>query len=309
MVEGQEGVMWEDWRRLARTCEVAGLEGLFCSDHYLPVVAHELEAGSFDAWTTLAALAATTQRIILGSLVSPVTFRHPSQLAKIATTVDHISGGRVELGVGAGWNEREHRAYGFPFPLLGERLQMLEEYLEVISEQWSSEKQSTYAGEYYQIEALTALPTPLQKPRPRLIVGGSGGRGTVIPAARFADEYNSYFLPIDQVRLLRKALCVSCSKMDRNPSTLAMSVMTRFVIGADKGEVLDRARRSMEISGATGDVSDFLRAHKRQWIIGTLEEVRTQVTEYERAGVERMFAQHLDCRDLDALHLLGRLSS
>ena len=161
MIEGQEGVTWDDWVALARATEESGLEGLFRSDHYAGLMGDETR-GALDAWTTIAALGAVTERIRLGSLVSPVTFRHPSLLAKAVTTADHVSGGRVELGIGAGWNEREHAAYGFPFPELPERLERLEEQLELIVRQWT-EDEVDFPGRHYRAEALSAHPRPLQR--------------------------------------------------------------------------------------------------------------------------------------------------
>src|SRR5437660_5095186 len=168
MIEGQEGVSWAEWRALADACERHGLEGLFRSDHYLSLLGGE-RRGSLDAWATLAGLAALTSRIRLGTMVSPATFRHPSELAKVATTVDHISGGRVEVGLGAGWNEREHRAYGFEFPELPVRMELFAEQLELIYRQWT-EDEVDFSGRHYRTERLSALPRPVQAPRPRLIV-------------------------------------------------------------------------------------------------------------------------------------------
>ena len=184
MIEGQEGVTWEDWLALAAACEENGLTGLFTSDHYLSFHRGR-EQGSFDAWTVLSALAARTERIRLGTLVSPATFRHPSVLAKAATTVDHVSGGRAELGMGAGWNEEEHRTYGFPFPPLGVRMAMLAEQLRIVHETWT-EASLTHEGEHYRLEENPGLPKPAQTPHPPLIVGsaGAGARPTWPPAGR-----------------------------------------------------------------------------------------------------------------------------
>jgi F420-dependent oxidoreductase-like protein len=190
MIEGQEGVTWEQWAAIARTCEESGLDGLFRSDHYASTSAYPLP--SLDAWATLAALAAVTERIRLGTLVSPATFRHPSVLARAIATVDHVSSGRVDLGLGAGWMELEHRAYGFPFPAMSERLELFAEQLEIVKRQWT-EDAFDFEGRHYRLEDCRALPKPLQQPHPPLLVGGRGTRGTVEPAARFADEYNTFY--------------------------------------------------------------------------------------------------------------------
>src|SRR5687768_2130051 len=169
MVEGQEGVTWDDWVTLARATEELGFEGLFRSDHYGPVVGEE-ELGSLDALTTLAGIAAITSRIRLGTLVSPATFRHPSVLAKSAVTVDHISGGRVEIGIGAGWNEAEHARYGFPFPHMGERMDVFAEQLEIVHRQLSPEPFS-FDGEHYKLTEADRRPKGVQRPHPPIVVG------------------------------------------------------------------------------------------------------------------------------------------
>jgi alkanesulfonate monooxygenase SsuD/methylene tetrahydromethanopterin reductase-like flavin-dependent oxidoreductase (luciferase family) len=182
MLEGQEGIEWDQWRALAAAAEDAGLDALFRSDHYRSILRGE-PAGSLDAWGTLAALAVATTRIRLGTLVSPVTFRPASVLAKNAATVDHISGGRVELGIGAGWYEAEHETYGFPFPSTRGRFDELERQLDDVHRQWA--------------EGSDAWPKPLQQPRPRIIIGGSARPRGVGLAVRYADEYNTTFASID----------------------------------------------------------------------------------------------------------------
>src|SRR5262245_60775761 len=191
MLEGQEGIEWEQWRALAAAAEDAGLDGLFRSDHYRSILRGD-PAGSLDAWTTLAALAARTERIRLGTMVSPVTFRPASVLAKSVVTVDHVSGGRAELGIGAGWFEAEHESYGFPFLSTRERVDELERQLEEINRQWAE------AGDVY--------PKPVQTPRPNVIVGGRAKPRTVRAAVRFADEYNTVFPTLDEARERRRVL-------------------------------------------------------------------------------------------------------
>jgi F420-dependent oxidoreductase-like protein len=225
MVEGQEGVTWEDWLALARACEQHGFEALFRSDHYGPVVAEE-ERGSLDAWVTLAGIAAVTSTVRLGTLVSPATFRHPSVLAKSAVSVDHISGGRVEVGLGAGWNQAEHERYGFPFPPLGERMDVFAEQLEIVHRQWKSEPFS-YEGEHYRLAESNPLPKPVQSPHPPLIVGGSGKPRSVALAARWADEYNAVSPSADECRALRERIAEACAREERAP--LPLSVMTPLV--------------------------------------------------------------------------------
>ena len=264
MIEGQEGVTWDDWLALARAAEELGFEALFRSDHYGPVVARE-ELGSLDAWATLAALAAVTSRIRLGTLVSPATFRHPSVLAKNAVTCDHISGGRVEVGLGAGWNQAEHTRYGFPFPPMRERMDVFAEQLEVIHRQWAAEPFSIEGG-HYQLKDSDPRPKPVQKPHPNLIVGGSGRRRSVALAARWADEYNTLSTDPDELRALGERMAAACAQEERDP--LPISVMTRI----PDGEPDDVARQLVVLADA---------------------------------GVERVMLQHLDHRDLDVLRVIA----
>jgi F420-dependent oxidoreductase-like protein len=264
MVEGQEGVGWDDWLALARAAEELGFEGLFRSDHYGPVVAAG-ERGSLDAWTTLAGLAAVTSRIRLGTLVSPATFRHPSVLAKSAVTVDHISGGRVELGMGAGWNEAEHVRYGFPFPPTRERMDVFAEQLEIVHRQWHGEPFS-FEGDHYTLTDSDPQPKPVQRPHPPLIVGGRGRKRSVALAARWADEYNAVSPSPDECRELRERIARACEREDREP--LPLSVMTRV---------------------PEGTPADAVR----------------ELSALAEAGVQRVMLQHLEHTDLDVLRVIA----
>jgi F420-dependent oxidoreductase-like protein len=197
MIEGQEGVSWSDWLAVAQACERHRISTLFRSDHYMNLDLQHPERGALDAWGTLCALAAVTSKLRLGTLVSPATFRHPSELAKLVVTADHVSGGRVELGLGAGWHEREHEAYGFPFAPTRIRRDVLEEQLQVVLGNWSSspEEPFSFSGEHYTLRDLQAQPKPIQKPHPPLIMGGCAGPRSAALAARYADEYNTPFPP------------------------------------------------------------------------------------------------------------------
>jgi F420-dependent oxidoreductase-like protein len=299
MIEGQEGVSWEQWLALAAAAEEAGIEALFRSDHYLSLEAPG-ERASLDAWTTLAGLAARTSRIRLGTLVSPATFRHPSVLAKAVATVDHISGGRVELGLGAGWMELEHRAYGFDFPPTSERVARFAEQLEIVHRVWTEEA-TTFRGRFYELEECPGLPKPLQRPRPPIIVGGSAHPGTTRPAARFADEYNTFSVSPDEARRRRRRLDEACEAEGRDPATLPLSVMAGFLIGSDEGELRERARR------LAGDGADELLArYDDSGVAGTPTEIVERFRAYEDAGVVRVMLQHLLHDDLDSVELVGR---
>jgi F420-dependent oxidoreductase-like protein len=303
MIEGQEAVTWEQWLALAGACEEAGLEGLFRSDHYTSVFG-ALERGSLDAWTTLAGIAARTERIRLGTMVSPATFRHPSALARAVTTVDHISDGRVELGLGAGWYELEHRAHGFAFPGHDVRLEVFAEQLEIVHRQWTEEA-FTFSGRHYELEDCRALPKPVQRPRPPLIVGGAARPGTLEPAVRFADEYNTYMASAETCRDRRQRLTEACERAGRDPASLRFSLMTTCVAGEDRDSLLERAARVMEVVGGDGDAASFLKEAPEAWIVGTVDEVVEQLRALEDAGVERIMLQHLAHDDLDSIALLG----
>jgi F420-dependent oxidoreductase-like protein len=299
MIEGQEGVSWEQWVALARACEESGLEGLFRSDHYQSVF-DVSGRGSLDAWATLAGLAALTDRIRLGTMVSPGTFRRPSVLARLVTTADHISRGRVELGLGAGWNVREHEAYGFPFPDLSERMELLEEQLEIVHRQWTEEEFS-FEGRHYRLDRCRAEPKPLQRPHPPLIMGGAAGPRAARLAAQWADEYNTTFATLEECRERRARIVEACEQAGREP--IVFSLMTACVVGRDPREVLDRARRRLAASGHDEDPIVLLGQEDK--LVGTVDEVVARLQEYERAGVERVFLQHLDHADVEMVRLIG----
>jgi F420-dependent oxidoreductase-like protein len=302
MIEGQEDVTWEDWVALAEACEEHGVEALFRSDHYLSVEGIT-ERGSLDAWATLAALAALTRALRLGTLVSPATFRHPSQLAKVVTTVDHVSRGRVELGMGSGWLEAEHRAYGFEFPPLADRLANLEEQLEVVTRAWARGP-SSFEGRRYSVDEVDALPKPIQEPRPNLILGGSGGPRSLALAARFADEYNSVFKTAAECAEIGRDLDDACRDAGRDP--IPLSLMTGWLVGEDGSELLDRAGRLAEQRGESGGAESFLASLPESWIVGTLDEAVERLRVLAAQGVERVMLQHLLHRDLGAVEQIGR---
>jgi F420-dependent oxidoreductase-like protein len=298
MIEGQEDVTWEDWVALAQACERLGFEALFRSDHYLSVMGAG-DRGSLDAWGTLSGLAAITSTLRLGTLVSPATFRHPSVLAKSAVTVDHISGGRVELGIGTGWLEAEHRAYGFPFPAIGVRMDRLEEQLEIVSGSFGPGPFS-FSGEHYAVEQLDAQPKPVQDPLPLLMGGAAKQRGAAL-AARFASEYNVVHAAPEDAAASRGRLAEACERAGRDPATLRFSLMHQFVIGADESELRARAERLAAVTGDSADVDEL----RRTALAGTPDEVVARLREYEAAGVERVMLQHLLHRDVEALELIA----
>ena len=300
MIEGQEGVSWDDWVALARACEEHGLEGLFRSDHYQSVF-DVSGRGSLDAWATLAGLAAVTERIRLGTMVSPATFRRPSVLSRMVATVDHISGGRVELGLGAGWNQAEHDAHGFPFPGLDERMELLEEQLEIVHRQWREEEFS-FQGRHYRLERCRAEPKPLQRPRPPVLMGGGAGPRVARLAARWADEYNTPFASVEQCRERRASIVQACEREGRQP--IPFSLMAACCVGRDESEALERSRRRLERSGRDDDPAVLLQ--QDNVLVGTVDHVVARLREYAEAGVERVFLQHLDHTDLEMVRLIGQ---
>jgi F420-dependent oxidoreductase-like protein len=302
MIEGQEGVTWEQWVALVRTCEENGVEALFRSDHYLGFHAKD-QGGSLDCWTTLAGLAAVTTKLRLGSLVSPVTFRHPSVLGRAAATVDHISGGRVELGIGGGWNEREHSAHGFPFPEARVRMELLAEQLEIVSRQWT-EDTFDFAGRHYTLESCTALPKPVQPPHPPLIVGGSGLSGTIAPAVRWADEYNTTFPTEDEVVQRRGRILAECERQEREP--LRFSLMTMCIVGSDRQEFESRARGVYELGARQAGFDDWIESRRDGAILGTVDEVVERLQRLAELGVDGVMLQHLRHDDLESVALIGR---
>jgi F420-dependent oxidoreductase-like protein len=303
MVEGQEGVTWDEWVDLARTCEESGLEGLFRSDHYVSTI-NEAKLGSLDAWAVLSGLAVSTSTIRLGTMVSPATFRHPSTLAKMVTTADHISGGRVELGMGAGWFEREHTAYGFDFPSTTERMNQLAEQLEVVHGEWSDEEFS-FKGTYYSIENLPALPKPVQRPHPPLIIGGSGGPKSVALAARWANEYNTVSPTLDEARSRRSALDSALESAGRKADDCTFSLMSTCIVGSDEAELRQRAQDVLTRTNNDKSVDDYIAEASKSRFVGTTDQVVERLSQFAEAGVGRVMLQHLNHVDLDMVRLIG----
>ncbi len=304
MIEGQEDVTWEDWLALAAACEEHGVGTMFRSDHYLSVDDRR-ERGSLDAWATIAALGAVTETLRLGTMVSPATFRHPAVLAKMAVTADHVSGGRVEVGIGAGWWEREHELYGFELPPVGPRMDALEEQMQVVLGHWG-EGPFSFAGEHFRARDLNALPKPVQRPRPPLILGGKGGPRSLRLAARYADEYNTVMSTAAEIAAVRGGLDRACEAEDRDPATLPLSMMTGWLVGADEADLHDRAARLAEWKGTGGDGEALLAEQRPSTIKGTVPEAIEQLRALEEAGLSRIMGQHLLHRDLDAVALMGR---
>ncbi len=304
MIEGQEGVTWDDWVRLARLAEEHGLEGLFRSDHYTAIIRHDADA--HDAWATLAGLAAITERIRLGTMVSPVTFRHPSVLARMAVTVDHISRGRVEVGMGSGWYEREHVAHGFPFLDGRERFALFAEQVEIVVRSWTEDR-FDHDGSAYTLRDQQALPRPVQQPHPPLVLGGTVKPRFAALAARYATEVNTLGAPVAELRERKAALDRACTEAGRDPATLGFSVMTACFLGETHGDVVDRVSRFVTVSRAPTDAETLIAERRQRWLVGTLDEVAERIEELRGIGVSRLFLQQLDHDDDAMVRLMAGL--
>jgi F420-dependent oxidoreductase-like protein len=304
MIEGQEGANWSERLRLARTAEGLGFESFLTSDHYLSP-GGTAERGSFDAWTGVAALAAATERIRLGTMVSPVTFRHPTVLAKAATTVDVVSGGRVELGMGAGWWTEEHTTHGIPFPPTSDRFEMLEEQVEIVHGLFTKEVFS-FEGRFYAIEECRFVPKPVQKPHPPIVLGGraAGPRMSRL-VARFADEFNTLGGTPSEVHERLRRIRDAVDAVGRDQSTVSTSMMTWYYIGDDDAAWRARVERSRGGDPEAGPADEYLARLERTCILGTPDRVVERLAEYVEAGVQRIVLNHEFPDDLEMLQLVG----
>lgn len=293
--EPQQGFSYDDQLAFARSAEEHGLDGFFRSDHYLRMGDGDGSPGPTDAWTTLAGLARETSRIRLGTLVSSVTYRVPGILAIQVAQVDAMSGGRVELGLGTGWFEREHAAYGIPFP--AKRFDLLEEQLQVVTGLWSTPDAETFSfdGAHYRLDAAPALPKPVQSPLP-VIVGGGGPKRTPALAARYATEFNIGFVAEDVVAEKFAVVRSACEAVDRDPSSLKLSVALPTIVGRDDAEV---ERRAAAIGQTRASFDNG--AH----IIGTPAQVADKVERLRALGAERVYFQLMDLRDVEHADLIG----
>jgi F420-dependent oxidoreductase-like protein len=304
MIEPQQGCSYLDQLAIARRAEAAGFETFYRSDHYTSFPG-ESDRPTTDAWAVLAGLARETSRIRLGALVSPVTFRAPGTLAKIVTTVDEMSGGRIDLGVGAGWNETEHRRHGLPFPPIETRAEMLEETLEILRGLWREPDGWSFEGRHYSLQDARFRPRPLQQPAPPIIVGGEGSPRSMRMAARYADEFN--LVGADPARAAERfaRLREICRAAGREPATLRRSVMTGVLVGGDRAEVDARSSALLAGFGLAADGEAWLAERRPRWVAGTPDEARATVDRFEAAGAERLVLQDFLPWDLDMVDLLG----
>ena len=289
MIEGQEGLSWERWRRICEEADTLGFDSLRRSDHLISLM-NAPERDCIECWTSLALAAQWTKRIELGPMVSPMTFRPAGVLAKIAASVDVLSGGRVILGVGAGWNENEHREFEIPFYTQKERFDLLEAGIRIIRDAWHKSN-----------------PKPVRNPIP-LLLGGKGEKRTLPIVAREASEWNLSRLDADMYRQRRDTLEACCREIGRDPKSIRHSVMTSYIIGRDQSELRDRASQmSKVIPDLSAMTPDEVIANRRSaWFVGTPEEIAQQMREHASLGVDLFMLQHFLLDDSDALKLLAQ---
>ncbi len=300
MIEGQNGLTWPRWQNLAVAVEDLGFTGLYRSDHFTNAAPPDKE--SLELWVSLTWLASHTRRIEFGPLVSPVSFRHPALTARMAAAVDDLSdaggGGRLTLGLGAGWQEREHNLFGFDLLDLKSRFNRFEEGLEVITRLLKSDTPVTFEGKIYQLRDATLLPRPFRLGGPRILIGGNGEKRTMSLVAKYADEWNAVFLPPQEVARLNIRLDELLKAVGREPKSVRRSMMTGLRFG--------RTRKELEAQlSAQNQTTEELR--KRGIVVGAGEEVVEQLAELEKAGLQRVMLQWLDLDNLKGLEALAKV--
>jgi alkanesulfonate monooxygenase SsuD/methylene tetrahydromethanopterin reductase-like flavin-dependent oxidoreductase (luciferase family) len=291
MLEGQEGLNWERWRRICGDAERLGFASLRRSDHLISLMGPDTsDRDCIECWTSLALAAEWTKRIEIGPMVTPMTFRLPAVLAKIAASVDSLAGGRLILGVGAGWNENEHQVFGIPFLTQKERFDLFEQGIPTMLEIWKNTN-----------------PKPARNPIP-LLMGGRGAKRTLPLAAKYAAEWNLSRLDPDLFRDRSEILDRCCREAGRDPSTIKRSVMTSYIIGRNRDEQLERAAKVREVIPDLRSMSpeDVLLNRKDAWLVGTPEQIAERIREQGRVGVQLFMLQHFLLDDTDALELLGK---
>jgi len=294
MIEGQNGLTWPRWKKITRLVEDAGFIGLFRSDHFTNANPPDLE--SLELWTSLTWLADNTKRIEFGPLVTPFSFRHPVFTARMASAVDDLSNGRLTLGLGAGWNEREHNLFGFDLLEPKERFNRFEEGMEVVTRLLQSDGAVTFEGKYYQLRGATLLPRPQRKGRPRILVGGKGKR-TLGNVVHYANEWNCVMLTPRDFATLNERLTQMLIDAGKQPDSVRRSMMTNCIFGKDnralKEKIAPRGRTLEQLQ-------------QRGIVAGPRDGVLEQLRELEHAGLQRIMLQWLDLNDLDGLEALAK---
>jgi F420-dependent oxidoreductase-like protein len=295
MIEGQNGLNWARWKNIVRLVEQLGFVGLYRSDHFTNANAPDLD--SLELWTSLTWLACNTNRIEFGPLVTPFSFRHPAFTARIASAVDDLSGGRLTLGLGAGWQAREHHLFGFDLLEPKARFDRFDEGMQVVTRLLQSDGPVTFAGQYYQLHGATLLPRPQRKDRPRILIGGNGEKRTLANVVRYADEWNCVMLLSNDFASRNARLTELLNEARKDPGSVRRSMMTGCVFGKDDAalkEKLSARKRTVEELQARGAVA------------GSPSQVREQLKALEEAGLQRIMLQWLDLDDLAGMEALAK---
>ncbi|MFN0070989.1 MAG: LLM class F420-dependent oxidoreductase [Chloroflexota bacterium] len=304
MLEPQEGGTYAEMLALARRAETAGFNGFFRSDHYHPMNV-PIDSGATDAWATLAGFARETSTIRIGVLVSPMTFRHPSEFAKLVATVDQMSNGRLEVGMGAGWFEKEHVTYGLPFPPPAERFDRFEDALEICTRLWS-DGPASYEGKQFSLANAPGYPKPIQRPHPPIIIGGRGARRTPALAAQFATEFNSFGAKPDVFSERRQRVMDACTRIGRAPESLVYSVMCPTIVGRDESDLRRRCQLRLDFNGQGDDVNEWIgQMQTGGSLVGTVESVAARMKAVEQAGCQRFYLQLVPVDDDGMLELIA----
>ncbi len=295
MIEGQNGLTWERWKRIARIADEMGFAGLYRSDHYTNGSPPDRE--SLEAWTSLTWLASHTSRIEFGTLVSPLSFRNPTMLARMAASVDDLSGGRLTLGMGAGWQVREHENFGWDLLEMPERFERFEDGLEIITRLLKNDQSSTYSGKYYQIKDAVLLPRPQRPDGPRILIGGNGIRRSLPLVVRYADEWNGFYLPIEEYASRNVILNEMADKYGRDPKSIRRSMMIGCEFGRTDAEVEELVARRIKGGRTAGDALGLA--------MGTASEIVDHLGKVADAGAQRVMLQWLALDDTDRLETMA----
>jgi F420-dependent oxidoreductase-like protein len=299
-LDPQEGMSYASIQAVAQATERGGFHGLYRSDHLAPTSGH-LERAATEAWTTLAGLARETSRIRLGTLITPLTFHQPTVLSKMVSTVDEMSGGRIDMSIGTGWNVGEHEALGLEFESLATRFERLEEYVEVLIGLWGADD-FTYQGRHYRASGI--LPRPLPSPRPLITIGGHGRRKTPLLAAKYADDYNIDWPSVEQCRELFALLEDACREVGREPGTISRSVLLGAMVGEDEADVARVASAGVRELGGS-DAAPWLADHPG-WRAGTPKDILAWLRGYEAAGVDHVMLAYAPRAELRMIDTLAR---
>jgi len=296
MIEGQNGLNWPRWKKIAKLVEDLGFAGLYRSDHFTNSEPPDID--SLDLWVSLTWLADNTQHIGFGPLVTPFSFRHPVHIARMASAIDDLSGGRLTLGLGAGWQEREHEKFGFPLLDMNGRFRRMEEGLEVVTHLLRSDEPSDFSGEFYTLKDAVMLPRPARDGGPPILIGGNGEKRTLPLASRFADEWNAVFTTADKVRRLNTILDEMLVERGRKPGDVRRSLMTGCIFGQTDKKV-------KEVSAVYGETT-IAELREEGFIIGTGSQVAEQLAQLAETNIDRVMLQWLDLDDLDGIEALAK---